>query len=265
MHDIGRSKSHDIDHGLVGAKIAESEALPDSVVEIIKRHVGGGITAEEAKQFGWPKDVYWPLTLEEKIVSYADKRIDKLRRVPIELEIERLKLEHNDAAERVRKLHRRNNQFTWRLNMTTVLTLLVKASNAGLLKHIDDLLKAEFENLDLDVKVLGSPVNKWVQVSLSGEDEAIATSYINKEIGTCPISIKKVEKNSVLKGYISKVDGVKQELKVDVGIFEPKIVQATIPLAYLQAQLAGGKNFDLKKISDAYGLHREFTVEHQDN
>ena len=105
LHDIGRSKSHDIDHGLVGAKIAESEALPDSVVEIIKRHVGGGISAEEAKQFGWPKDVYWPLTLEEKIVSYADKRIDKLRRVPIELEIERLKLEHNDAAERVRKLH----------------------------------------------------------------------------------------------------------------------------------------------------------------
>jgi hypothetical protein len=144
--------------------------------------------------------------------------------------------------------------------MTTVLTLLVKASNAGLLKHIDDLLKDEFKNLDLDVKVLGSPVNKWVQVSLSGEDEAIATSYINKEIGTCPISIKKVEKNSVLKGYISKVDAVKQELKVDVGIFEPKIVQAAIPLAYLQAQLAGGKNFDLKKISDAYGLHENLPL-----
>jgi uncharacterized protein len=105
LHDIGRSKSHDIDHGLVGAKIAESEALPDSVVEIIKRHVGGGISAEEAELLGWPKDVYSPLTLEEKIVSYADKRIDKLRRVPIDLEIERLKLEHKDAAERVRKLH----------------------------------------------------------------------------------------------------------------------------------------------------------------
>ena len=57
------------------------------------------------------------------------------------------------------------------------LTLLVKASNVGQLKKIDDLLKSEFENLDLDVKVLGNPVNRWVQVSLSGEDEAIATSY----------------------------------------------------------------------------------------
>ena len=106
LHDVGRSKSHDVDHGLVGAKIAESEGLPDSLVKIIKRHVGGGISAEEAERFGWPKDVYSPLTLEEKIVSYADKRIDKLRRVPIDLEIERLKLEHKDAAERVRNLHK---------------------------------------------------------------------------------------------------------------------------------------------------------------
>ncbi len=144
--------------------------------------------------------------------------------------------------------------------MTTTLTLLVKASNAGLLKHIEDLLKDEFENLDLEVKVLGSPVNKWVQVSLSGDDEAIATNYINKEIGTCPISIKRIENLSVLKGYISKVDTVKQELKVDVGIFEPKIIQAVIPLAYLQAQLAGGKKIDLKKISDIYGLQENLPL-----
>ena len=135
------------------------------------------------------------------------------------------------------------------------LTLLVKASNSGQLKQVDDLLKSEFENLDLDVKVLGNPVNKWVQVTFSGEDEVIATSYINKNIGTCPINIKNVDKFSVLRGYISKVDTDKQELKVDVGIFEPKIIQATIPLAYLQAQLVDGRKVDLKKISEAYGFH----------
>ena len=135
------------------------------------------------------------------------------------------------------------------------LTLLVKASNQGQLKQIDDLLKSEFENLDLEMKVLGNPVNRWVQVFLSGEDEVIATSYINKEIGTCPINIKNIHKFSVLKGYISKVDTDKQELKVDLGIFEPKIIQATIPLAYLQAQLADGRKVDLKKISEAYGFH----------
>ena len=88
LHDIGRSKTHAIDHGVVGSKIAESEGLPESIVRIIRRHVGGGITAEEAEAFGWPKDVYMPETLEEKIVSYADKLIDKSKRVPIEVEIE---------------------------------------------------------------------------------------------------------------------------------------------------------------------------------
>lgn len=136
----------------------------------------------------------------------------------------------------------------------TILTLLVKASNSGQVKKIENLLKSEFENLDVDLEILGTPVNKWVQVSLVGEDEVIATSYINREIGTCPVSIKRVKKFSVLKGYISKVDLDKQELKVDVGVFEPKIMHATIALPYLQSQLAYGKVVDLKKISEVYGF-----------
>lgn len=104
LHDIGRSKTHAIDHGLVGSQIIKSEGLPDSLVNIVKRHVGGGITAEEAERFGWPKDLYIPVTLEEKIVSYADKLIDNSKRVPIDVEIHRLESEHKDAAERVRKL-----------------------------------------------------------------------------------------------------------------------------------------------------------------
>jgi uncharacterized protein len=105
LHDIGRSKTHKVDHGYVGAKIVQSEGLPESVVNIVKRHVGGGITAEEAARFGWPQDVYVPQSLEEKIVSYADKRIESGRRVSIDYEIQRLSLEHKEAAERVRKLH----------------------------------------------------------------------------------------------------------------------------------------------------------------
>jgi len=142
----------------------------------------------------------------------------------------------------------------------TVLTLLVKARNSRQLKVVDDLLKAEFENLDLDFKVLGAPVDRWVQVSLSGEDEALATNYINKEIGICPISVKKVEKYSVLKGYITKLDNAKNELAVDVGVFEPSITQAVVPLAYLQAQLADGKKADLEKIIEVYGLQEDLPL-----
>jgi uncharacterized protein len=106
LHDLGRSKNQTVNHALVGAEMAKSQNLPESVVKIIKRHVGGGITDKEAEKFGWPKDKYIPQTLEEKVVSYADKLIDQSNRISIEIEIERLQKENkSEAAERVRKLN----------------------------------------------------------------------------------------------------------------------------------------------------------------
>ncbi len=108
LHDIGRSKTNAVDHGMIGAQIAQAEGLPAAVIGIIRTHVGGGFTIEEAVEFGWEKDVYAPVSLEEKIVSYADKLIDnsKGKRVPIEVEIKRLRAAgHKEAAERVRRLH----------------------------------------------------------------------------------------------------------------------------------------------------------------
>jgi uncharacterized protein (TIGR00295 family) len=106
LHDLGRSQTHTVDHAIAGAQIAQSVGLPETVVRIIKRHVGAGITAEEAQMMGWPKDVYAPQTLEEKVVSFSDKLIDRSRRMPIETEIERLKMKNKQqAAKRVRKLN----------------------------------------------------------------------------------------------------------------------------------------------------------------
>jgi uncharacterized protein len=106
LHDIGRAQTHSVHHAVLGASIARSLGLPESVIAIIKRHVGGGITAREARKLGWPKDVYVPLTLEEKIVSYADKLIEGSRRVPIEVTIEELSKDLPPTAiERLWKLH----------------------------------------------------------------------------------------------------------------------------------------------------------------
>jgi uncharacterized protein len=106
LHDIGRSKTHTVHHAVVGAEIAKSEGLPDSVVSIIKRHVGGGITSIEAAELGWPKDVYFPVTLEEKVISYADKLIENAARAPVDLTVQKLSGEGKiEAAERVMKLY----------------------------------------------------------------------------------------------------------------------------------------------------------------
>lgn len=76
LHDIGRSKTHSVHHAIAGAEIATSFALPEPIVRIVERHVGAGIPEDEAKRLGWPKKNYMPETLEEKIVTYADKLVE---------------------------------------------------------------------------------------------------------------------------------------------------------------------------------------------
>lgn len=106
LHDIGRSKTHSVDHAIIGAYIVKKAGFPNSIISIIKRHVGAGITATEAKKFGWKNDIYVPLTLEEKIVSYADKLIEKSKIAPIENTINGLIRENKiEAAKRVQILY----------------------------------------------------------------------------------------------------------------------------------------------------------------
>jgi uncharacterized protein len=108
LHDIGRSKTHGVNHVIVGVEIAKSLNLPESIVSIIERHVGGGITADEAKELGWPVKDYVPTTLEEKLVTYADKLIAGSRVVPIEktlLNLSRELGENHPAIDRIIRLH----------------------------------------------------------------------------------------------------------------------------------------------------------------
>jgi len=108
LHDIGRSKTHSVDHAIIGAEIARSLGLPEPIISIIERHVGGGLTAEEAKELGWPAKSYLPETLEEKIVNYADKLIEGSKMVSIKRTIMRFSKElgkTHSSIERVKKLH----------------------------------------------------------------------------------------------------------------------------------------------------------------
>jgi uncharacterized protein (TIGR00295 family) len=107
LHDIGRSKTHDIFHAIEGVKIAQKLGLPQSIINIIERHIGAGISKVEAKKLGLPPKDYIPKTLEEKIVCHADNLIDKYERQNIEDAIERaLNEDHKEYGERLLKLHK---------------------------------------------------------------------------------------------------------------------------------------------------------------
>lgn len=61
-------------HGIIGASILEKEGLEHEAL-IAKRHTGAGLTKEEIVANGWdmPHEDFLPISLEEKIICYADK------------------------------------------------------------------------------------------------------------------------------------------------------------------------------------------------
>ena len=84
LHDIGRCRTHSIRHAVEGAAIARELGMAEEVVSIIERHIGGGISREEAEALGLPSKDYLPETLEEKIVAHADNLIDETSRIDVE-------------------------------------------------------------------------------------------------------------------------------------------------------------------------------------
>ena len=108
LHDIGRSKTHEIDHAIVGAEIARGMGMPARLVNIIEVHIGAGIPADEAVELGLPEKHYFAETLEEKIVAYADKLIMGRREVPFEATVNSFALklgENHPSIDRLWTLH----------------------------------------------------------------------------------------------------------------------------------------------------------------
>lgn len=97
LHDIGRSQTQTVRHGVEGANLVEREGIDRKVVEIIQRHVGAGISPEEAKILGLPDLDYVPRSLEERIVCFSDKIVDGDKVRPFEEEVHKFTIKKHDV------------------------------------------------------------------------------------------------------------------------------------------------------------------------
>lgn len=76
FHDLGKAKTHAIEHGMIGAQIGKEMGLPQSITAIMEKHIRGGLTPEEAMELNLPVKDYTLHRLEERIVIYADRLVD---------------------------------------------------------------------------------------------------------------------------------------------------------------------------------------------
>lgn len=78
-------------HGVCGREILDSEGLPRHAM-VCERHTGSGITLEQiiAEKLPLPHRDMIPITLEEKLICYADKFFSKSRDLRAEKPVERI-------------------------------------------------------------------------------------------------------------------------------------------------------------------------------
>jgi len=141
--------------------------------------------------------------------------------------------------------------------MLTV-TLSAKAFNNFQLAYFDNFLKFMLKGLEVEMKNCRVSPRKWVQATISGEDEEAASHYLTQQVGICPEFLDRIRRFSALRGYVTSLNN--KELCVDIGIFSPGIIDASIPLDRLQAQLADGRKLSPEKTADLFSLVEYFPV-----
>lgn len=90
LHDIGRSVTHSIMHGPVGAQILAERGYPPVLTEIVRRHTGAGLDQQDVEEMGLPPGDYLLRTIEQKIVAHADNLVSNDEVVPHEHAVQKL-------------------------------------------------------------------------------------------------------------------------------------------------------------------------------
>ena len=76
FHDLGKCKTHETEHGKIGAELGSKIGLPEAITAIMEKHIRGGLTEAEAEELCLPVKDYTLSRLEERIVIYADRLVD---------------------------------------------------------------------------------------------------------------------------------------------------------------------------------------------
>ncbi|WP_461436130.1 TIGR00295 family protein [Methanosphaera sp.] len=89
LHDVGRTITNGIEHAYLGADLLRDLEVDEKICLITERHIGAGITPDEAKALGLPDRNYIPETIEEKIVAHSDNLVHGVTKIDLDFVIEK--------------------------------------------------------------------------------------------------------------------------------------------------------------------------------
>jgi hypothetical protein len=136
----------------------------------------------------------------------------------------------------------------------TAVTLLEKAYGSFSARRFEANVSALCKDLRVKIIVRNTTDHGWIQIEVTGEDEAAALGLLDEEIGVAPSSAEKVGNLSVLRGRVFDSARSRAELCVDIGVFKPEFHVAVIPLWRLQSQLDDGRDLSLNRLAELFCL-----------
>ncbi len=105
FHDLGKARTHGMEHGRIGAELGAALGLPPEITAVMEKHIRGGLTPPEARELGLPVKDYALRRLEERIVIYADRLVDIIHDGIVKISSER------EAEERFEEILRSEPKY----------------------------------------------------------------------------------------------------------------------------------------------------------
>jgi len=134
------------------------------------------------------------------------------------------------------------------------VTLLEKVYGSFSADAFEPFFSSLCEGLRVKLRVVGVTDRGWIQVEVSGEDETVVLNYLGREVGLAPASVEGLKRFSIVRGSVISGGESEGQLRVDVGVFSPKVCDAVVPLESLRAQLVDGRELSLQEISELFCL-----------
>jgi hypothetical protein len=138
----------------------------------------------------------------------------------------------------------------------TVLEKLYRKVSPAILEKVCSNLVS---GLDVQVSFAGTTEHGWIRLDVSGTDQTIALSLVDREFGVAPDSLEVLKRFSTLCGRVASRKNL-TELFVDVPAGSDSLT-AVVSEETLRAQLADGKAVPFEELVELFCLVDNFPVE----
>ncbi len=141
------------------------------------------------------------------------------------------------------------------MTIFTLLTKIYGPFKQNTYQQLSQYLSKISSDIEVDVKLKGLTERGWVQIEVSGEDEAFFSRYLEKKFGRTYEKLEELNDNSIIQGRVINSGDFGFGLFVDIGITSPKTIDCLIPLYVLRKQMFGSKLIPIRKIINKFCLH----------